>query len=120
MYHLRLIKGLSYSGAVSATKEHPDVFVEDEKRYQRAMASGYFEEVEIVQEETSGDLKTDFEGTSSGETVDTFENMNLNELKAYASLGGIDISGLNKKEEIIEAIKTAESNASKARDAIRQ
>ena len=29
-YHLKLVKALSYYGPVKATKEHPDVFVEDE------------------------------------------------------------------------------------------
>ena len=43
MYHLRLIKGLSYTGAVSASKEHPDVFTPDPEKYSKAMKSGYFE-----------------------------------------------------------------------------
>lgn len=30
MYHIRLIKGMSYSGAVTATRRHPDVFTENE------------------------------------------------------------------------------------------
>lgn len=47
MYHLRLIKALSYSGAVSATADHPDVFTDDEQKYQRALASGYFEAVSV-------------------------------------------------------------------------
>ena len=43
MYHLRLIKGLSYTGAVRATKKEPDVYTDDEAIAQGAVASGYFE-----------------------------------------------------------------------------
>ena len=42
MYHLRLIKALSYDGAVSATREHPDTYTEVEAIAQEAVASGYF------------------------------------------------------------------------------
>lgn len=42
MYHLRLIKGLSYYGVVEASKEQPDVFVEDKNVADAAVASGYF------------------------------------------------------------------------------
>ena len=38
-YHLKLVKALSYYGPVKATKEHPDVFVEDEAIAQAAVAS---------------------------------------------------------------------------------
>ena len=31
MYHIRLCKGLSYCGVVSATRKEPDVFVEDKE-----------------------------------------------------------------------------------------
>ena len=41
-YHLKLVKALSYYGPVKATREHPDVFVEDEAIAQAAVASGYF------------------------------------------------------------------------------
>lgn len=43
MYHLRLIKALSYSGIVEATKQKPDVFVEDKATALSAVATGYFQ-----------------------------------------------------------------------------
>lgn len=43
MYHLRLIKALSYSGIVEATKQKPDVFVEDKAIADKAIATGYFQ-----------------------------------------------------------------------------
>ena len=41
-YHLKLVKALSYYGLVEATREHPDVYVEDEATAKAALASGYF------------------------------------------------------------------------------
>ena len=125
MHHLRLIKALSYSGAVSATKDRPDVFVEDEKRYQMAMESGYFEEITDVPKET---VEPDGEHEESEFSMDDEEpeapadalsDMNATELKAYAALNGIDISGLKKKEDILGAIKTSEKKADEARAALR-
>lgn len=125
MYHLRLVKGLSYSGAVSATKDHPDVFVEDEKKYQRAMKSGYFEEI-IDADATRKNLDTEARSgaeadreNKTDESSDVLEGMSSAELKAYASLNGIDIAGLKKKEEVLEAIKSAERKADEARTALR-
>lgn len=43
MYHLRLIKALSYSGIVEAIKQKPDVFVEDKATADKAVATGYFQ-----------------------------------------------------------------------------
>ena len=38
-----MIKGLSYTGAVHATKENPYVDVEDKKTADAVVATGYFE-----------------------------------------------------------------------------
>ena len=40
MYHLRLIKALSYTGLVSATQKNPDTFTEDKAIADDAVASG--------------------------------------------------------------------------------
>lgn len=125
MYHLRLVKGLSYSGAVSATKDHPDVFVEDEKKYQRAMKSGYFEEIANAPEKSVGtesgreEDRLPAEVEAGERPADTLVDMNTTELRAYASLNGIDTSGLKEKEEILNAIKEAEKKAEEARVALR-
>lgn len=47
MYHLRLNKALSYDGAVKATREKPDVYTNDEAVAIAAVASGYFDLIEI-------------------------------------------------------------------------
>lgn len=126
MYHLKLIKGLSYNGVVSATKDHPDVFVENEKKYRRAMASGYFEEitdVETPEKDTDAKHDAEEEKTEHSEPKggpDALEDMNVTELKAYAALNGIDITELKKKGEIVDAIRAAEKKADEARDVLRQ
>jgi len=50
VYHLRLNKALSYTGAVSATRENPDVFTDDEATAVAAVASGYFDLIEVPTE----------------------------------------------------------------------
>ena len=37
MYHLRLIKALSYTGLVSATQKNPDTFTEDNPYFDSAI-----------------------------------------------------------------------------------
>lgn len=46
MYHLKLVKGASYTGIVSATAKKPDVFVDSKAKADAAIASGFFELVE--------------------------------------------------------------------------
>ena len=183
-HRLRLVKGLSYSGAVYATRKDPYVAVWDGERYRAAMASGYFEEVSVLgnmnitedgdktaasmgsaalpaptetpmqadiagtiedmgvlldglgQEEPSilqaimdetaqaevsmqqgiGQADGGKEGMATGNPIG---RMTLEELKAYANVGGIDISGLRKKDDILAAVKAAESKAAEAREALR-
>lgn len=54
MLQLKLCKGKSYLGAVKATVNKPDVFVEDKKTAERLLKSGYF----ILVEETTEDEDT--------------------------------------------------------------
>ena len=49
MYKVKLIKGLSYTGAVHATKDEPYVTVEDEATANALVSSGYFKIVEAVE-----------------------------------------------------------------------
>ena len=148
-HRLRLVKGLSYSGAVYATRKEPYVVVGDVEKYHAAMASGYFEEVS-VQGNVNGDkmaasmgdailpaptevpIRADIAGTMEdiGAPLDglgqegmatgtPIGRMTLEELKAYAYVGGIDISGLRKKDDILAAVKAAENKAAEAREALR-
>lgn len=128
MHHLKLIKGLSYwNRYVKASKDHPDIYVEDGPAYESAMKSGYFEEVEDEPDKDvpeGGDPVSDTLPQASesepGETeADGFENMSVSDLKAYAQLNGIDTAGARKKEDILAVIRAAEARAAEARAAIR-
>ena len=54
MYHLKLVKALSFTGIVTATKKNPDVFVEDKATADAAVATGYFKLIEEAEEPTEG------------------------------------------------------------------
>lgn len=127
MHHLKLIMGASYRGAVHATKEHPDVFVEGGRAYEAAMASGYFEEIESepdTDQPEGGDPESttmapaDTEDPERTET-DGMEDMSVSDLKAYAQLNGIDLGGAKKKDEILETIRAAEEHAAEVRASLR-
>lgn len=90
MYHLRLIKALSYTGVVEATKQHPDVYVEDKAIADRAIATGYFKLME--QEEAHLDRGQ-------------FDDWSFEEVKRLAADMGIDTTGLSSKEDYVEAIE---------------
>lgn len=127
MHYLKLIKGLSYwNRYVKASKDHPDIYVEDGPAYESAMKSGYFEEVDMPDKEVpeGGDPVSDTTAPASEsdpeETEeDGFENMSVSDLKAYAQLNGIDIAGAKKKEDILAVIRAAEARAAEARAALR-
>lgn len=95
MYHLRLIKGLSYYGVVEATRKRPDVFTEDKAVADAALASGYFKLLE-----SPASPSCVFE-------VERLETMKVEELKRLAVDKGVDIGGLKTKAEYIEAIVAA-------------
>lgn len=61
------------------------------------------------------DVKADQDAEAS-----SFADMNVTELKAYAALNGIDISGLKKRDEIEAQIRASEARAAEARAALRE
>lgn len=97
MLHLRLIKALSYTGIVEATKDQPDVFVEDKATADIAVASGYFE---LVGE--SGDTQTPPEAEEPGKTL---EEMTVSELETFATYKGVSLKGISKKADIIKKLR---------------
>lgn len=97
MYHLKLVKGLSYTGVVTATKQHPDVFVEDEATVKAAVASGYFKLIEGEEETT--------DGGEEKEPGKTLEEMTVPELETYAVYKGVSLKGISKKADIIAKLK---------------
>lgn len=129
MYHLKLVKGLSYTGKVKATKANPDVFTEDEEKYASAMKSGYFADLT----DSAGEQGTGWEDSGKDSAPeeqepekeepgrkDGFEEMSVDELRAYAKANGISLTGLQKKTEILEAVRAAEAKAEEARRVLRE
>ena len=97
MYHLKLIKALSYTGIVTATNKTPDVFVEDKAIADKAVATGYFKLVEDV-EETPDDGEEEKRGK-------TLEEMTVSELETYAAYKGVSLKGISKMADIISKLK---------------
>lgn len=96
---VKLIKGLAYAdGVVFVNAKNPIVEV-DEDEGQRLLESGHFEEIE--QAEPIEEKKEYIVAP-----VD-FDKMKLSELKEYAKENEIDISGLNTKAEIKQALISA-------------
>lgn len=94
-YRLKLIKALSYTGVVSATKSNPYVDVTDKKTLEKAIATGYFESVA----EDIPAYKTDDEIRGK-----KLREMSVSELETLASYKGVNIKGINKKADIIKKI----------------
>ena len=102
MYHLKLVKGLSYNGVVSASQKNPDVYVLEETLANQAVATGYFKlvsgEIERVQLSSAQDVKFGNLDTTQ------LENMKLEALKRLAEYMGLDPSAYKKKADLIEAV----------------
>lgn len=97
MYHLKLVKALSYFGVVKATKQHPDVFVEDKATADAAVATGYFRLVEGEEE-----MPEDGEEKEPGKAL---EEMTVPELESYAAYHNVSLKGISKKADIIAKLK---------------
>lgn len=96
MYHLRLLKALSYTGVVSATKNKPDVFVENKATADAAVATGYFKLVD------SEESPAPPEDSTPGKTL---EEMTVPELESYAAYHNVSLKGISKKADIIAKLK---------------
>ena len=95
MYHLRLTKALSYIGAISATRENPDAYTDEEAIAMAAVASGYFELVDdggAQEEAETGEVVT--EPAYSGKTLD---EMNNAELDTFATYRGVSLKGCRSR-----------------------
>ena len=104
MYHLKLVKAISYTGVVEATKQHPDVFVEDKATADAAVASGYFEIVKDGEEETDGAV----DGAQDGKEAvpgKALEKMTASELETFAAYKGVSLKGITKKADMIAKLK---------------
>lgn len=107
MYHLKLIKSLSYHGIVKATKENPDVYTDDEATATAAVATGFFELVESPEQQ---DSQTEFEPEiepeeSEQEQGKTLEDMTVAELETFATYNGVSLKGIKGKAKIIAHLR---------------
>ncbi len=98
MKHLRLKRGLSYSGrGVTATKAAPNVTVEDDAQADALIATGYFEEDKTAKGVEVDPNQTDlFEqgfgeshGDDEGGAVELIDTMGVTKLREYAKKHGI-------------------------------
>lgn len=102
-YHLRLTKGLSYCGVVSATKGKPDVFTDDEATADAAVASGYF----TLIDGNAPDIMPPAEGHLDKTQL---KSMTVDNLKKLAAAMELDVSKCKNKEDYVNAIAAVEVN----------
>lgn len=123
MVRIKLLKGLSYSGIITATKKSPYVTT-DEDTAKEAVATGYFELVideaasDTSAENTARYQKDDDDDPDDDDNLTPADKekeqkpiskMTKPELEAYAEKNGIDISSCNNNEERIALIKEVEN-----------
>lgn len=106
MYHLKLMKALSFTGIVTATKKNPDVFLEDKATADAAVATGYFKLIEEAEEPPEGgEEKEPGEGGGDKEPGKKLEEMTVPELETFAAYKGISLKGISEKADIIAKLK---------------
>lgn len=98
MKHLKLKRGMSYSGSgVTATKAAPNVTVENDAQANELIATGYFEEVKApnggeVDPNQTNLFEDDFgegEGESEGGAIELIDTLGVTKLREYAKKHGI-------------------------------
>lgn len=101
MFHLRLIKALSYHGIVKATQEKPDVYTDDEAVAEAAVATGFFELVGSPSQEQETQPE---EAQEQGKTLD---EMTVAELETCATYYGVSLKGIKGKANKVAALRAA-------------
>lgn len=101
MYHLKLIKSLSYHGIVKATRENPDVYTDDEAVATAAVATGFFELIESPAQQTS-QPEAEPEESEQGKTL---EEMTVAEIETFATYYGVSLKGINTKAKKIAHLR---------------
>lgn len=136
MYRIRLVKGLSYTdGKINATKAKPDVEVEEKADATRYVNTGFFvlvadagqegaegsKEEETVDQEGAADFfDADlFQEPEKPDLAAALQEKTVEGLKAYAKGVNIDLTGLSKKQEIIDHIVEEQAKTDAARAALR-
>lgn len=102
MYHLKLIKSLSYHGIVKATKENPDVYTDDEEVADAAVATGFFE---LAESPTPQNVSEAEPGASEQKHGKTLEEMTVAEIETFATYYGVSLKGIKGKAKIIAHLR---------------
>lgn len=112
-FHLKLTKGLSYSGIVSATKDKPDVYVEEKAIADAAVASGYFRVISHAEDVLTAAVEIMTKDKDvHRHTKDELDNMTLEQLKELAAhVGVVETKGF-KKADYVDAILWSEGDYS--------
>lgn len=103
-YHLRLSKGLSYCGVISATKQRPDVYTDSKDVADRAVASGYFRLIGSMDAPKRPEPPAQPTATLDPEQLNA---MSASELRRLAGEMGLEVKGLGKAE-LVKAIAEVE------------
>lgn len=109
MFKLKLIKGLSYNGIVSATAKNPYITVDDEKIALAAVDTGYFKIVEKPEKGNDGQNNNGGQaddGANKEEPKD-WKQFNKDDLIAFANEHNIDVSSCKNQSERIAIIEAA-------------
>ena len=111
-YHLRLSKGLSYCGVISATKQRPDVYTDSKDVADWAVASGYFRLIGSADAPKRPEPPVQPTATLDPEQLNT---MSASELRRLAGEMGLEVKGLGKAELVkaiagVEVIPSPESD----------
>lgn len=99
-YHLRLSKGLSYCGVISATKQRPDVYTDSKDVADRAAASGYFRLIGSADAPKRPEPPVQPTAALDPEQLNA---MSASELRRLAGEMGLEVKGLGKAE-LVKAI----------------
>lgn len=102
MAMLKLTKGRTYTRTGLSCKRGVP-FYADQKLAADLLLSGRF----VQLKEKTGMNNEGADGPT--EPAGIFDSMKVEDLKKYAAENGIDITGLKKKDEILDVIKSAEN-----------
>lgn len=102
-YKLKLIKGLSYHGVVSATKGNPFAVTADKEVADNAVKSGYFSLIDIITDDENKNNQDNLENQDDDDDK-TLEQMTVPKLKEVAKQNNIELGNAVKKPDIISVI----------------
>lgn len=116
LYHIKLKKAMSYTGIVNATREDPNVYTRDKDIATAAVRSGYFDLIEVEEDEAKDDSvpliaageETEDSSIPAHFDKDYLDSLSITDLKKLAGDLGVAVTKGMKKDDLVAAI-TAET-----------